>query len=243
MPYPDFKNNEIINPDQFDANSLSISSKLNEVIPRVNAHDKGLITSDTGAPKIWNVNTSDDLLASILAKGIGVHTFYSTFKAVNIPDSARTVRGIAEVTSTGYAWVWAITNNNQFWTNYYEGSWQGWNKYFSSNNPVVWNNLALSGYITSYSVGSTPEYTLKDGVVYIEGAMTNITSIGTTVATLPVGYRPRRSVSFSSPTSGKEHARWTIGVDGRIVLENTTGSGTLTGTEWFPLSVNFIQGG
>jgi hypothetical protein len=32
MPFPDFKNNEIINPDQFDANNLAITTKLNEIL-------------------------------------------------------------------------------------------------------------------------------------------------------------------------------------------------------------------
>lgn len=55
MPYPDFVNNNIINPDEFDSNSLAITTKFNELISTTNTHIDGSggvahALATTGAP-------------------------------------------------------------------------------------------------------------------------------------------------------------------------------------------------
>jgi hypothetical protein len=48
MPFPDFKNGEIINPDQFDANNSAIATKFNEILgfPGINGMAKQLTDFD-----------------------------------------------------------------------------------------------------------------------------------------------------------------------------------------------------
>lgn len=103
-----------------------------------------------------------------------------------------------------------------------------------------WVNLPLSG-VTEYTTGTTPQYKKKGGVVYLKGAVKGITAINKIIGTLPVNFRPRgTSHNFAAPTSGKGMARWAIGTDGTIVLENTTDTATtIPATDWFPINTCF----
>lgn len=101
-----------------------------------------------------------------------------------------------------------------------------------------WLNLTLQGGAVKYSATTTPQYKKKGGVVYIKGAITNLTSPTVTIATLPDGYRPRgTSHNYAMPTTGSQFARWAINTDGTIKLEavNTT----IAAGDWFPINTCF----
>lgn len=101
----------------------------------------------------------------------------------------------------------------------------------------VWTPVPLVSGITEYSTGTTPEYTVKGNVVYIVGAVTGITAIGKLIATMPAGLRPTRtSHIWANPTTGKNFARWTVGIDGGIVLENVSQTVPPAATDWFPIT-------
>lgn len=125
-----------------------------------------------------------------------------------------------------------------------------WNGTATSNDTTLgvkdidfrntWAAVPLASGITEYSAGNTPEYTVKGNVVYIIGAVKGITAIGTTIATLPAGIRPTRaSHSWAMPTSGKNFARWTIGTNGAIVLENVSQTVPPAAADWFPIATSF----
>lgn len=108
----------------------------------------------------------------------------------------------------------------------------------SIQNPG-WVNLSLTSGITEWSSANTPEYCKKSDVVYVQGAIKGITAVGKVIATLPSGFRPRKTVSFALPTSGKDFARWAIGTDGAITLENTSSATAPLAGDWFPITMSF----
>lgn len=104
----------------------------------------------------------------------------------------------------------------------------------------TWQTLTLTGGALAYSAGYTCRYTKIGSTVYVEGAIKNLTTTGVTIGTLLAGYRPSQSVSFSLPTSGQEHARWTINSAGAIVLEQVTKDTAITTADWFPINMSFV---
>lgn len=103
----------------------------------------------------------------------------------------------------------------------------------------AWIDLPLITGLSDYSASTPTKYMKKGNVVYICGALKGLTGIGTTVATLPTGFRPTVPMSFALPTSGKNFARWTVGTTGAIVIENVSQAAAPLATDWFPITMSF----
>ncbi len=97
-----------------------------------------------------------------------------------------------------------------------------------------WINLTL---INGWSSGQLPQYRRKNGVVYLKGRPTGGSS--TTIAQLPVGFRPGGSVSiFSAVIDGSSAAtivRVVVQSDGSIVAGATSHSPNISGCTPFPV--------
>jgi hypothetical protein len=106
-----------------------------------------------------------------------------------------------------------------------------------------WIPLPLAGGAQAYSTANTPEYCKRGGVVYIQGALKNITTVGTVFANLPVGYRPSKGVAFACVTSGKEYAQWVIETTGTVKLDDVSQTALPAAGDWFPITVSFVAGG
>jgi hypothetical protein len=112
-------------------------------------------------------------------------------------------------------------------------------------NPT-WTNLTLQNGVTAFALGSEPIFTKIGNVVYIKGAVTNISAVNTIIGTLPSGYRPSiMSHNFvqatSTVNSSARVARWVIGLDGTIKLEGTTDA-LYNASYWYPVHTSFIVG-
>jgi hypothetical protein len=103
-----------------------------------------------------------------------------------------------------------------------------------------WANVTLTNGVQLYSSTTIVKYKKQAGIVYLKGSVKNITTIGLAIGTLPAGYRPvTTGHSFAAPTSGKNYARWTIGTDGVISLENVSQVGNPTAADWFCVDTSF----
>jgi hypothetical protein len=111
-----------------------------------------------------------------------------------------------------------------------------------SLDETPWTDLTLTGGAIVYATGSDPEFKKVGDQVYIQGAVKGLTGVGTTVATLPVGFRPTQSVSFCIPISnnnGAQFARWTISSAGAIVMESITAGASTSTTTWYSMTMSF----
>ncbi|UKL29999.1 hypothetical protein [Bacillus phage PK1] len=87
------------------------------------------ITADGGGMKISLGKETDDILNSILSAGMGLHTFYAVTGSKNLPPSGISIRGVAQLTTANFGWVWCIDYLNQMWTNYLDNNvWRGWER-------------------------------------------------------------------------------------------------------------------
>jgi hypothetical protein len=102
-----------------------------------------------------------------------------------------------------------------------------------------WINLPLASGISDWTANNNARYKRKGGVLYLNGAVKGITTIGKVIGTLPSGYRPLQSHSFANPTSGKNFARWVIDTDGTITLENVSQVAAPASGDWFPIHTCF----
>lgn len=115
----------------------------------------------------------------------------------------------------------------------------------------TWTNITLQNGVTIYAVGSNPIYSRIGNVVYIKGAVTNISAANTVIGTLPVTSQSQPNVrpsimshNFTMPISNANattarFARWAVGMDGTIKLE-TTSDGVYNSTHWYPIHTSFV---
>lgn len=108
-----------------------------------------------------------------------------------------------------------------------------------------WIDLPLDSGIQAYNSGQTPKYRKVGKIVFLRGAVTNVANRDTTIATLPVGFRPA-SISYpyvqnTSIRTGNfaMFSRLIVGTDGRIRLEAIS-DGAAFGNKWFPITCNFV---
>lgn len=108
-----------------------------------------------------------------------------------------------------------------------------------------WIDLTLASGVEAYNSGQTPKYRKIGKIVFIRGAVKNIQDRDTTIATLPVGFRPA-SISYpyvqnTSIRTGNfaMFSRMIVGTDGRIRLEAIS-DGAAYGNKWFPITCSFV---
>lgn len=98
---------------------------------------------------------------------------------------------------------------------------------------VTWTTAILGNSWAEYSTSWGPPAYLKDssGTVFIRGLVKSGT-IGATIFTLPVGYRPTHGRKLTMSISNNVYARLDITVDGTVIPVN--GSNV-----WFSISCSF----
>lgn len=194
VPFPDFKLQDIINPDQFDSNFNAIQSKINEMIPVISSGSSGEIIPNPiqntdGTPLISISSASYDILSAIISNGLGVHTFYAIAGCVNNPSPNASIRGIAHLTDANNAIVYAIDWNGLFYSNAYKaGAWQGW------------KHGGLSTMTDSGTISLTP----SSAGVTVNGSITftqPFTSTPQIVVTANTSYPEQCNVSYGSPSA------------------------------------------
>jgi hypothetical protein len=117
-------------------------------------------------------------------------------------------------------------------------TWTEWIE-FVTDRAQSWTAPTMGSGITAYSTGSELQYTKVGNVVYVRGVVKGI-GASVTVATLGAGYRPiTMSHSFTCPTSGNRHSRFTISLTGALVIEANS-DGTWSTADWHPINTSFI---
>lgn len=139
----DFKRGTKISSDQVDEEFNQLVSQINQVEADDKSKDTDLrrvvqmskITADGGGMKISIDRETDDILSRILSAGMGLHTFYAATGVKNLPPSKISIRGVAQLTTANFGWVWCIDYRNQMWTNYLNNNiWDGWKKLSSQTS-------------------------------------------------------------------------------------------------------------
>lgn len=108
-----------------------------------------------------------------------------------------------------------------------------------------WITLPLTSGIQPYNdTGAVPEYRKIGNICFIRGSVKGVTAVGT-IGTLPVGFRPTKSVSIVQNTSmlsttRAQFVRLLIGVDGAIKIEAVSDGASLAEDKWFPLFGSFV---
>ena len=108
-------------------------------------------------------------------------------------------------------------------------------------NDSGWITATLSSPFTNFSADAsfTPvEYRKIGDIVNIQGLMdANSASNGSTIFTLPVGYRPKKRLIFTVENGNTVTARVDIFSDGIVQAHNMANNGT-----WLNLSMTFMVG-
>ncbi|WP_234900675.1 hypothetical protein [Bacillus altitudinis] len=113
------------------------------------------ITADNGTPSIYVRDVNDSILDKIIDKGLGMGTFYAVSNSKDLPEAARSIRGIYHITDTtngkgSFGWVYATDFENVTFHNYLNnGSWRGWQRVLTEEDKISqsekdkWNNGQL----------------------------------------------------------------------------------------------------
>lgn len=116
--------------------------------------------------------------------------------------------------------------------------WTGWNK-LADGTDSGWIEAVLSSGVTNYST-STLKYRKIGNRVYIIGAVTNITALNTIITNMPTGFRPSASRTLALCGSGNRFNRISISTTGDMKLENTSYTGTLLASDWYPIIDSYL---
>ena len=105
-----------------------------------------------------------------------------------------------------------------------------------------WINISLAGSVVAYNQDSIPQIRRMGSQVFIRGAVKGITAIGTTIAYLPIGFRPSGYHPFTCPGTEKRQNRFQIRPsDGRLQFENATSDATSFATSnWYPINTTYL---
>lgn len=113
----------------------------------------------------------------------------------------------------------------------------GWTNWRTNTAPTPWVNFTLMNNWQN-SGGSDPiaSYTVKDGIVHLRGLVKNgTTNIGTVIAELPNGVKPKTRHIYPTITSGAEGYEM-----GRIFIETTGQIKFMNGgNNWVVLTTSF----
>ncbi|MBZ4222502.1 phage baseplate upper protein [Bacillus wiedmannii] len=180
------------------------------------------ITQPNGDSVIQASNATNDILQMVLDAGRGFRTIYAAGSALNVPSPGVGIRGFANMQGLTYGYIIATDNRNRTWTNFINGAgWQGWVNVNGNDKDTTWTNLTLINGAT-VDAGNTPKYIRKGDVVYIVGAVTNITD-SMTIVNLPTGLKPTSNCAFAvaylSTDSKKYTGEINVRPDGRITLD------------------------
>ncbi|MGY2609472.1 BppU family phage baseplate upper protein [Bacillus pretiosus] len=179
------------------------------------------IAQPNGDAIIQAKDASNDILQMALDAGRGFRTIYAAGSAKNVPSNAG-LRGFVNLHGARYGYIIATDFRNKIWTNYINGGeWQGWVNVNGNDKDTDWTNLTLINGAT-VDAGNTPRYIRKGDVIYIVGAVTNITD-SMTIVNLPTGLRPTSNCAFAvaylSTDSKKYAGEINVRPDGRITLD------------------------
>ncbi len=104
------------------------------------------------------------------------------------------------------------------------------NTYLASNSGASWTTMTLANSWVVYSGSySTPQYTKQsDNVVQLKGLIrAGTTTSGTTLTTLPAGYRPKERILYTTATFGT-YMRLDILPTGVVSIQSTANSGWIS---------------
>lgn len=107
-----------------------------------------------------------------------------------------------------------------------------------------WINFTLESGATAYDSNHKPAVRCIGDRVYLRGAFKGLTSLGSTICTLPVAYRPAMDHIFTTATINGTAVQRTVTIQvlttGQIKLMASTG--TITSSHMIPLATDFALG-
>lgn len=98
-------------------------------------------------------------------------------------------------------------------------------------------NLQLASGISVGTIAKQAKYKKTGGIVSVVGDISGVTAEKTTIATLPVEYRPPYQIYFLGTCSGQRFCRWFILPNGNITLEWV--SDGKYNSPWYGLNFSF----
>lgn len=116
------------------------------------------------------------------------------------------------------------------------------NEIAAINSDSGWINFYLESGATAYDSTTTPAVRCVGDRVYLRGAFKGVTSLGSTICTLPVAYRPSMNHVFTtaaiSGTSVQDTVTMQVLTTGQIKL--MASSGSLSSSAMIPMNTNFV---
>lgn len=106
-----------------------------------------------------------------------------------------------------------------------------------------WINFTLESGATAYNSSYTPGVRSIGGKIYLRGAFKGVTTLGKTICTLPVAYRPAQNHTWTtaaiSGTSVQDTVVLQAQTTGSIVL--LASSGALSSSAMIPMNTHFLS--
>lgn len=193
------------------------------------------------------LNSVDKILDFMIGTSLKEFSFYSTSQTVknidgtNIPNSFLVT--IKNATNETFFMTWQGEDNKFFKIYGTSGSRKLEQKNIENSGLVDWTPITFLNGASEYSSTLRKHYTvipLSNGkrIVEINAVFKGITGPNK-YGSIPSQYAPTSSITFSMPTSGKNHARWLLQSDGALLMENTTSTTNPLASDYFPVQLTY----
>lgn len=110
--------------------------------------------------------------------------------------------------------------------------WQPWQE---TSTDTEWISLPLSGVVTNYD---NCKYRKESKIIFVEGRVSNISANSTTIATLPVGFRPSTTHFFMGYKDSCVPVGLQITTSGAIILLMPS-SGSMSASDYVTIATSF----
>ncbi|HEC2148489.1 TPA: BppU family phage baseplate upper protein [Staphylococcus delphini] len=228
--------NETVNADGF-----LTPNKLKTDLEKLQ-WQKYKLTNDDGSAQTISLSNDVDALHNLEA---GIYYFTDT----PITESSSTA-GFAIVERRGEIVkriIFQPYNSTQIWLKRFYNTWSDWEQINNIQTDTGWMPLNLVNGVQSYGDTYIPYYKLVnnngDITLKLKGAVTNITTNDTVIATLPsnIAKLITLTCSFIQNSSIKSGvgttARWTVSTSGEIKMERASFAvSEMKPTDWYPIN-------
>ncbi|PAD94392.1 hypothetical protein CHH50_18910, partial [Terribacillus saccharophilus] len=237
------RGSQVVNKDGKDFETTEGAQNKVKAVTDVAQMNK--ITKDDGDAMVVISNT-EDFLAKLLALPQGFHTFYAASGgSINTRPTTNPLRGIAHLNgSRRDGFIYASDHLGNVYTNQIEGQRPaGWQK-LKGDKDLTWYDLPLVNGAQIYSEAERPMYAIDGKTVWLKGAVKGVTGPLFTVATLPVGFRPRnQDHTFAQSTSFDGYkatvVRWKLeAATGNLYVHRNSMDRYDSG-QWYPIATSF----
>lgn len=227
--------------------SSQVDAEFDQLVGGINQHSIDIPNAQTAAinfAKGYGLGSTCQDISSQNLNNLDVTGFYQGSSLTNYPTDLLTGQGyIINMKISGFTrkQIFFCLDASRIYQRYQlSGIWLPWYEILTTDTNYI--DLTLTNGALEFSTDRRPGYMKVGKVIYIRGAVKNISAASVIIGTLPAGYRPSAEFSITATTSTVSNksrsARVSFATNGDIQIQFTV-DGVYTVNDIYYLTTSF----